>query len=171
MEFINIGKVCGTHGLRGQLKIRLFYSIGNVFDVYQYILIKDTSLVHSFRIENYYRFNNLYIFKLFDLNDIDSSKKYNGFSVILPAAFKIYIKELDEMEQFNELIGYEVFDENNQYTGKLSECYNFKGNIVFEISMGSKYFLINNNNEHILDINSTKKSITVLRSALVEHNI
>lgn len=171
MEFINIGKICGTRGLKGELKCKFFYSVGNLFDVYQYILLKNASVVRSFRIKSYYIFNNLYIFKLLGLNDINTSINYNGFSVILPVALKGYIKELDEMDQFNELIGYEVFDENNQYTGKLSECYNFNGNIVFEISEGNKYFLINNNNEHILDINFIEKSITVLRSALVEHNI
>jgi 16S rRNA processing protein RimM len=171
MKFISIGKICGTHGLKGELKIAFTYNIDKVFEDYRYILFKDNLRVYSFRIEYYYEFNKLYIFKLLNIDDVDCAKKFIGTSVILPETLKNYLNGLSGIVQYNELIGFIVFDERNQYIGELNEFYDFNGNIVFKISVGNKYFLINNNREHILEINYSKKTITILRSGLVEHNI
>jgi 16S rRNA processing protein RimM len=170
MKFIKIGKICGTHGLYGVLKVDFFYDIKDLYNTYKFLLISNDRVVFSLRVENYSVTNGIYLFKLSNINDIKKAKEYMGFEIILPISLKKYIKELKREDEFERLIGYRVFDELNQYLGELCEYYNFNGNIVFKIISGNKYYLISNNKEHILEINTTNSQLTVLRLGLVEHN-
>jgi 16S rRNA processing protein RimM len=171
MEFVDIGKVCGTHGISGEIKIRFFYDISNLFDIYPYVLLKNISTVYSFRLENYFIHKNTFVFKLEGLNNINYSIKYRNFLVILPISLKEYIHELNQKDDLNKYVGIKVYDECSLYVGEISEYYNFNGNIVFNIVSENKSFLVNYNSEHIVNKNISQNKIVVLRSGLVEHNI
>jgi 16S rRNA processing protein RimM len=171
MEFVDIGKVCGTHGISGEVKVRFFYDIGNLFDIYPYVLLKSTSTVYSFRLEYYYIHKNTFIFKLEGLNNINYAKKYKDLLVILPISLKEEIHELNYKDELSKYVGIKVYDECGLYVGEIYEYYNFNGNIVFNIVSENKSFLVNYNSEHIVNKNIFQNQITVLRSGLVEHNI
>ena len=167
MEFINIGKVCGTHSLDGRLKCVFFYNVDDLFSYYPYVLLRGPSTISSFRLEKFFRHKYLYIFKLVGINNIDTAARYKDFAIILPIILKDYIEELDDKNN----LGLKVFDENDQYVGEIYEYYNFNGNVVFKINCDKKYYLISYNKEHVVSENFIQHKLTVLRFGLVEHNI
>lgn len=118
MNYYTVGKIMNTHGLKGELKIKVVSD----FDRFQknnrlYILYKDEYIPVYVLNKQDYNQNILVRFK--DLEDINLVEKYKGSN--------IYISEedqgkLDEGEYyFHELIGLEVINDRADHRGKVVE--------------------------------------------------
>lgn len=160
-EKIKIGKIIGTFGIKGELKV---YSES---DFVEYRFRKNANItlissknslectIFSFRYHN----KNLLI-KINDLNDINLVEKYVGYDIYADASDE---PNLDENEYYiDDLVGINVYDEANNYIGKVEDFIEVPQGYIMEIRNNSQKMLIPFVDEYVLEIDEEKMIIKVL---------
>lgn len=155
MNYILIGKIVNTHGIKGELRIisdfpykdRLFK---NNFNIY---IGKDKIN----EVINTYRHHKIFdMITLKNYNNINEVLKYKGSLV--------YINRLDLKLNDNEYLECDLLDFNiiinNNIIGKLSSFENHNNNKIIIVKNKEKEILLPYNNNLIENINLDKKEIT-----------
>lgn len=155
MNYILIGKIVNTHGIKGELRIisdfpykdRVFK---NNFNIY---IGKDKKN----EVINTYRHHKIFdMITLKNYNNINEVLKYKGSLV--------YINRLDLKLNDNEYLECDLLDFNiiinNNIIGKLSSFENHNNNKIIIIKNKEKEILLPYNNNLIENINLDKKEIT-----------
>jgi len=155
MNYILIGKIVNTHGIKGELRIisdfpykdRVFK---NNFNIY---IGKDKIN----EVINTYRHHKIFdMITLKNYNNINEVLKYKGSLV--------YINRLDLKLNDNEYLECDLLDFNiiinNNIIGKLSYFENHNNNKIIIVKNKEKEILLPYNNNLIENINLDKKEIT-----------
>lgn len=118
MEKLKIGKIVGTHALKGELKIRSFSDFNDQrFVVGHKLYLND--LAEPFIIKTVRVHKGNYLISFEGMQDINLVEKYVGFNVY---GLKADI-ELDDDEYFyDDLIGCKIIN-NNQEIGEVVSVY------------------------------------------------
>ena len=154
-EMICIGKIVGTHGIKGELRIlsnfekKLAVFTPN-FKIYF------GSNYEEFKITNYRHHKNYEMITLEGISNINEVLKYKGMFV--------YIKRSDLRLTKNEylldeLIGMVILHDKKEL-GKVGNIVYNNANILMEIK-GARNFYIPINDNFIVDVNLDKKEIIV----------
>lgn len=137
MEYICIGKIITTHGLKGEMKLRsLFEYKDKVFKVGNLLYFGDGFERHEILSYRHHQDYDMVI-----VNDIDTIDK-----AILYKQKKVYITRdlLDEEDILNsDLIGLKVMFENSKI-GYVLDVVDYGNNVLLKLSNG-KYIPKNNN--------------------------
>lgn len=155
MNYILIGKIVNTHGIKGELRIisdfpykdRVFK---NNFNIY---IGKDKIN----EVINTYRHHKIFdMITLKNYNNINEVLKYKGSLV--------YINRLDLKLNDNEYLECDLLDFNiiinNNIIGKLSSFENHNNNKIIIVKNKEKEILLPYNNNLIENVNLDKKEIT-----------
>lgn len=155
MNYILIGKIVNTHGIKGELRIisdfpykdRVFK---NNFNIY---IGKDkiNEVINTYR-----------HYKIFDMITL---KNYNNINEVLKyKGSLVYINRLDLKLNDNEYLECDLLDFNiiinNNIIGKLSSFENHNNNKIIIVKNKEKEILLPYNNNLIENINLDKKEIT-----------
>ncbi len=158
MEFINVGKIVNTHGLKGELRIiSNFRHKKQVFKKGMILYVGKKK--EEFTI-NTYRFHKIYDMVTFDgFNDINEVEYLKGLNV--------YINE-DDLDLGSEiysgkLIGFKVINEGNEI-GTITEIIDTPANEVIRVNSD---ILIPYVDEFIEKIDIDKKEIYVKSGGIV----
>ena len=124
MDYIYIGKIVSTHGIKGEVKIISdFFEKDKIFKKGFKLYI--TPLYHE-EVINTYRVHKNYDMVTFNgYNDINEILKYIGMGVYIKRS-DLDLKEDEYL--LSDLIGYAVYD-NNKLLGKVSGI-NFNNNVL-----------------------------------------
>lgn len=127
MDYIYIGKIVSTHGIKGELKIISdFFEKDKIFKKGFKLYL--TPLYHE-EVINTYRVHKNYDMVTFDgYNDINDVLKYIGMGVYIKRS-DLDLKEDEYL--LNDLIGYEVY-EDSKLLGKVSSI-SFNNNVLLKI--------------------------------------
>lgn len=127
MDYIYIGKIVSTHGIKGEVKIISdFFEKDKIFKKGFKLYI--TPLYHE-EVINTYRVHKNYDMVTFNgYNDINEILKYIGMGVYIKRS-DLALKEDEYL--LSDLIGYAVYD-NNKLLGKVSGI-NFNNNVLLKI--------------------------------------
>lgn len=127
MDYIYIGKIVSTHGIKGEVKIISdFFEKNKIFKKGFKLYI--TPLYHE-EVINTYRVHKNYDMVTFNgYNDINGILKYIGMGVYIKRS-DLDLKEDEYL--LSDLIGYVVYD-NNKLLGKVSGI-NFNNNVLLKI--------------------------------------
>lgn len=127
MDYIYIGKIVSTHGIKGEVKIISdFFEKDKIFKKGFKLYL--TPLYHE-EVINTYRVHKNYDMVTFDgYNDINEVLKYIGMGVYIKRS-DLDLK--DDEYLLNDLIGYEVYD-GNTLLGKVSSII-FNNNVLLKI--------------------------------------
>ncbi len=160
-DLILIGKIIGVFGIKGELKV---YSesdfIEQRFKKGSTIILKNkketiTVTVSSMRIHK-----KTILITINNMLDINMVEKYINYDVFANANDNI---ELDEDEYYlDDLVGLEVFDENNNFVGLLEDFIEVPQGYIMEIVNKGKKTLIPFVDEHIIKIEDTKIIVKVM---------
>lgn len=128
MEKIEIGQIVNTHGLRGELKIKLDTDFANErFKVGNTVFVGDLPLVvHSFRMN---KGMALVAFK--ELLDINLVEKYKGEKVFVN---REDIKDDGKGYYFFDLVGCEVIDQHGTSLGIVDEMIDTAANPIMRVN-------------------------------------
>lgn len=162
MEYICIGKIINTHGIRGELKIQSMSD----FDEERYqkdneIFIAYENAYLPFKVKSYRRHKGYPLVVLKDNEDINLVEKYKGSYVYID---KTKRPSLPEGQYYrDELTGLTVIDEDHHEIGIVTDVEDSSGrytNIRVK-RKGMQDVLIPNIPEFVKNVNLQDKTITV----------
>lgn len=154
MDFIYIGKIVNTHGLKGEIRIISDFK-------YKDLLFKENMKLYVGKrkeevIINSYRKHKMYdMVTLKGMNTIEDVIGYKGeFAYVNKSDLQIdgYFNE--------DLIGLEVYDDN-KFIGIVNDIIKSEAHEILVIINNDKKYMIPNINEFIIDIDINKKKIQI----------
>lgn len=166
-DYIEIGKVVNTFGIKGELKIvsesdfvDYRYAVGKTI----YLKLRNT--IKEVRVSSYrvHKGNILItIDKIYDINEVE---KYIGADVL---ADKLDVPPLEDGEFYiDDVVGLDAYDETGEIIGKVVDVILIPANDLIEIELlNGKKELIPYVDEYILEITEDK---IVVRLLEVDHD-
>lgn len=136
--YLEIGKIVNTRGLKGEVKVVPWADYPEVFEEISFVYGNDEK---RYLIENVkYQKNNV-ILKLEGVDTIESAEKLKNTVLYVR---KDTFGDMDEGTFFvADLIGLDVFDENDTFLGKLSDVFTAGGADVYTVKKeGGKDLLL-----------------------------
>ncbi len=151
MEYIYIGKLVNTHGIKGEVRIISDFKFKN--DVF---LPNNTIYINKqkYNIVSYRHHKTFDMLILDGINNIDDALKLKGSNVYINKNDYVFDDYLDE-----DLIGMLVYD-NERYKGKVVDIYKTNYNTILVID-GIKHHLVPNIKQFINKIDFNNKKIYV----------
>jgi len=139
MDFLEVGKIINTHGLRGEVKIMTWTDYPEDFEKLDYVLAVQKGKESRLDIENIkYQKNNI-IVKFKQLTVIEEAENYKN------AVLKVPREALGELPEgvyyIADLLGCEVSDENG-VIGILYDVFSTGSNDVYDIKREGKRNLL-----------------------------
>ena len=159
MEFLEVGKIINTHGLRGDVKVIPWTDMPEDFEEIPVVYIRRKNDDEQLTVSKIkYQKNNL-IVKFKELNDINQAEKYKGLVLY---ANRENLWELEEgVYYIADLIGLDVYDESGKI-GVLADVFNTGANDIYEVRReGKKNLLLPVIDEVVREIDLENKRITV----------
>ncbi len=141
MELIAYGKVIKPHGLSGEVKVLPFSGENSSFKNFSNIYIsKEIKNPPKFVISRSRNQKNHIIVKLENIDSIDDAERLKGLTVFINRE-ELPEKEDDEYYWF-ELIGMEVFNQNDELIGKVKEIIDNTAQPILVINNKSDEYLV-----------------------------
>ena len=130
MDFITIGEIVKTRGLRGCMKVVSFVDTTDISAELAFVYIQDNSeqkkLYNLRKIDISGKF--LFI-ELTTIDDVDLAKTFVGCKVVIPRNF---LKELPEGEYYwRDIIGLNVYSEEGKLLGQIESVFPTGSNDVY----------------------------------------
>lgn len=131
-EYLEIGQIVNTYGIKGYLKVTTFTDDVKRFENLKKIYVVKNGKNVEFEITDViYIKSNLIALKFKGIEDINEAEKYKG------CFLKINRKDAIELEENRyfivDLIGMDVFTEAEEYVGKLEDIFPTGSNDVYVV--------------------------------------
>ncbi len=167
MKFISIGRIAGTYGLDGELKIKPNTSnLGYFYQLEYLLLTQNNELKRSLKIEDIRKHNNLFIIRLKGIDSEQDAVKLKHFSVSITEDM-LQKTDSDEVYWF-EIENFPVITPDKKEIGRLIDVLETGSTDVFRVALNNgRYALISNNKDHVLEINTDDKCVIVSEQGLV----
>ena len=131
MEYIEIGQIVNTNGLKGVVKVNPFTDDISKFEDLKYVYIQLRNELKKVKIEQVRYNKNQVLLKLEGIDSIEEAEKYRNF----------YLKtEKESQEDLGEdtyyivdLIGLDVYSDKNEYLGKIEDVFPTGSNDVYVV--------------------------------------
>ena len=135
MDFLEVGKIVNTHGLRGEVKIMTWTDYPEDFEKLEYVLAMQKGKESRLDIQNIkYQKNNI-IVKFKQLTAIEEAETYKN------AVLKVPREALGELPEgvyyIADLLDCQVWDENG-LIGVLVDVFSTGSNDVYDIGTGGE---------------------------------
>ena len=148
MEYLNVGKIANTFGIKGEVKI---YPAHDYFEELDHLVIQEK----SYWIEKMRFQKPLYVVKLQGIDDISVAETLKGVEVFVE---KDEIPALPENTYYIEdILGFEVITDEGKVLGKLDDVFNTGANDIYQVGE----ILLPATKEVILKVDFEKKQILV----------
>ena len=158
-DLLQVGILSSTHGVRGEIKV--FPTTDDVkrFKKNKEYILGTKNGNMDVRVESVKFFKQFVILKFEGIDTLDDILVYKGCSLYVNRAHAV---KLQKDEYFiADLIGMEVFDEDDNYIGKLTDVLETGANDVYEITTeDDKTYLFPAIKECIKKVDMEKRKIT-----------
>ena len=130
-EYLEIGQVVNTNGLKGFLKIKPLTDDITRFEDLETVYIQKAKELIEFKIQEVKYVKNMILLKLEGIDDISEAEKYKNFYI------KINRKDAVKLEKNSyfivDIIGCEVFTDENEFLGKVVDVFQTGSNDVYTV--------------------------------------
>ncbi len=138
MEYIQVGKIVNTHGIRGDVKVLPLTDDVKRFEDLKHVFIGDEKLKLDITKVAYVKGNVLLKFRQYDnINDVE---KFKNSMVFIDEKDKIKLPE--DSFFLNDIIGIEVYLEDDTHLGTIKDILQPGANDVYVVKNGSNEYLI-----------------------------
>ncbi|MBQ7289229.1 MAG: 16S rRNA processing protein RimM [Clostridia bacterium] len=161
-QFIETGKIVGTHGVRGELRVQPWADTPDFLLQFRTLYL-DVSGQKPLQISNARTHGNLVLMKIKGIDSIDAAEALRNKIIYMNRTDVCMDKELYFIQ---DLIGCQVYDhESGEPLGTLTDVSQTGANDVWHIRQNGKEFLIPAIAEvvHTVDPASNKVTITPLK--------
>ena len=159
-EYLEVGQIVNTHGLKGHLKVVPFTDDINRFKSLKTVFIDFKNELMEYKIQEVKFIKNLVKLKLEGLDNINDAEKFKGCYLKIN---RKDAKKLDENTYFiADLIGLDVYDLENHKIGILSDIFPTGSNDVYVVKQeDGKQVLLPAISKVIKEINIKQGKIVV----------
>lgn len=159
-NFLEIGQIVNSYGLKGQIKVVPFTDNIQRFSKLKTIYIEIEKQLKEFKIEEVKYHKNNILIKLENINDINDAEKYKNCYIKIDR--KDAVKLPEDTYFIVDLIGIEVFTQENVLLGKIIDVFPTGSNDVYVVKdeLG-KQILLPAINEVIKNVDITNKKMIV----------
>ncbi len=140
-EFLTVGNIVSTHGIRGEVKVYPTTDDPRRFDSLESVVLSHGKERLNLTVEGVKYFKQLVILKFKEFGNINEIEKYRGARLLIPREEAV---ELQEDEYFEcDLIGMDVTGDDGEELGVLTEVLHTGANDVYEVETkeGKKIYL------------------------------
>ena len=153
------GKITKTHGLKGELTIKLDVANPGDFKDLRYFLIEDRGNLIPYFIENQKINGDKMIVQLQDVKKVEQAVAFMGKAVFLPNEL---MPELDEDDfYFKEIVGFKMIDALKGEIGEISDVLEYPTQAVIQVMKDGKEILIPIHDDIIQKVDKKAKTLTV----------
>ncbi len=137
---LEAGKIINTHGLRGEVKVVTWTDYPEVFEEIEFLYVHRKNGDERLDIKNIkYQKNNI-IVKFEQIKDIDEAEKYKNMVLYVD---REQLPPLpDGMNYIVDLIGLEVYNEDNEKIGVIADVFNTGANDIYDVKREGKKNLL-----------------------------
>lgn len=159
-DFLKVGTITTTHGVRGEVKVYPTTDDPERFLDLKRVLVDTGKEMVPLTIKGVKFFKNLVILKFSEIDNINDVINYKGMDLLIPRDEGV---ELDEDEYYiADLIGMEVYLEDGTLYGTLKDVMETGANDVYIVKKESGgEILLPAIHECILDVNPEEGKMTV----------
>lgn len=156
-DYIRVGKIVNTHGVKGCLKCVPFTDDMERFDVLEYIYTEKDDVKRKIK-DVWYKKATVYM----NLENIDDMNTAETFRNTYISILEDQLRELPEDTYYlYELEGMKVYSTEGVYIGEISEIYQPGANDVYEVKNNNKTFLIPAIKEVVREVNMKDRKIII----------
>jgi len=157
-EFIETGKIVGTHGVRGEMRVEPWCD--SPLDLTKYkTLYLDNKGENKLKIKTSRVHKNIVLITVDGISTIEEGEKYRGKKVYI-ARKDLKLKKGDYL--IVDLIGCEVFDaDTNEKYGEITDVSRTGANDVWHIKRDDKEYLIPAIPSVVGDVDVEKNKVTI----------
>ncbi len=153
------GKVTKTHGLKGEITIKMDVANPQDFKELRYLLIEQGKDLIPYFIESLKINADKMFVQLQDVKKVEQAVTFLGKAVFLPNEM---MPELDDDDfYFKEIIGYTLFDEIKGEVGPISDVLEYPTQAVIQVMREGKEILIPVHDDIITKVDKKSKRLTV----------
>ena len=155
-----VGKIVGTFGNKGELKVKSLISPENYLLEFTSVFIEDeNSLKQEFKILKARKHKNVYVIVLEGIDNMDVAEALCGFSIYVKS---IELKELQKNEYYyHELEGLTVYSESGNLIGKIDHILKGGNDILVIKGENEKEIMVPFVDELVTEVNLKEKTVTV----------
>ncbi|MEW5801168.1 MAG: ribosome maturation factor RimM [bacterium] len=156
-DFIQIGKIVGTHGCKGEVKV---YPLTDFPE--RFLSLKEIILLtpqKSLGVEKVRFHKTFVIMKLEGYNTMSEAQELKGCLIGIPQE-QVYPLGEDEYYYF-QLIGIDVYTEEGVYLGLVKDIFPTGSNDVYVVKDDQKEYLIPAVKDVVKEINLERRRITI----------
>lgn len=167
-EYIKVGKIVNTHGVKGCLKCIPLTDDMERFDELEYVYTEKDNKKR--KIKNVWYRKGLVYLELEDINDMDAAESLRNTFISI---YEDQLRELPEGSYYLfDLEGIEVYSDLGEYIGKISEIYQTGANDVYEVVDKNKSYLIPAVKEVVKEVSVKEKKMVIhVIEGLLEWNL
>jgi 16S rRNA processing protein RimM len=140
-ELIPIGKIIGTHGIKGQMKLHSYSgNVESLSTARSVTLRSPAGTLHEFTITSFKANSGKFIIGFRDFDDINRVQPFLGFEVCLKRG---QLPKLDEDEYYwDDLIGLKVFTDTGTLLGRIADIFETGSSDIYVVQGEEREYLI-----------------------------
>lgn len=130
-KYLEIGQIVNTRGLKGEVKVNSYSEDPERFEKIKTIILKTKGKEQEYEIQKVTYNKNQVILKLKNVDTIEDAEKLRNSIILID---RDSLGELPEdVYYIADLIGLDVFTDENEYLGKVDDIFNTKSNDVYVV--------------------------------------
>lgn len=160
-EYLEIGQIVNTNGLKGNLKVKPLTDEITRFEDLENVYIQKNNKLTEFKIQDVKYSKNMVLLKLEGIDNIEEAEKYRNCYLKINRKDAV---ELDEDSYFIvDIIGCEVYTDGQELLGKVIDVFPTGSNDVYTVKG------INNNEILIPAIEDVIKDVDIKNKKIIIH--
>ena len=153
------GKITKTHGLKGEITVKLDVANPEDFKDLRYLLIEDRGNLIPYFIENQKINGDKMIVRLQDVKKVEQAVTFMGKAVFLPNEF---MPELEDDDfYYKEIVGFKMVVALKGEIGEISDVLEYPTQAVIQVMKDGKEILIPIHDDIIQKVDKKAKILTV----------
>ena len=159
-EYFEVGQIVNTFGLKGEVKVKPFTDEITRFDDFKKVYIEKKGQLQEIEISSVRYQKTLVLVKFKGIDNIDQAEKIKGLFLKIN---RKDAKKLPEDTYFiADLLGLDVYTDENELLGKVDDIYSTKSNDIYVIKNKiGKQILLPGIKEVIKDVDFENQRIIV----------
>lgn len=130
-DFFEIGKITGTHGIRGTMRVFPTTEDPSRFERLKEIIVEIRDKRETFHIQKVAYQKNMILLTVKEINDINVAELYKNGRILIPDTMAIPLKENEYYRR--DLFGMAVVTDEGEELGKLVNIYETGANDVYAV--------------------------------------